>query len=387
MKKDILFVNTPQLGTNDSTVTLIEWHIADNAKVSKGDVICTLENTKATFDIDSEVSGYIAHLVEEGAEVSFSDNLAIISGSKEIIAKEKDNILSKNIFTLDNEQITLESNKATKKAIALAKKLSVDINEIQSENIIKEIDVKNFANKNSVSKNMNAKNIIAENDNISTVIDLIGNRKAGKDLMLFSTNNIPQSYIERYTIIDKWAHKIDNTIQNEGIYITYLSLIISGLATALKKHRTFNSFRQENKIFQYDKINIGVVISFNNEISIPVINNADEKKPEDIVKILMNIRKNILRRKPNAKDLIGATFTVSAMDHTNVTRFNPIIHPKQAAVLAIPKIQKSLSIDNNKSISEIQFMNLGISFDHSFLDASQASDFLDSVVLEIDKSI
>lgn len=387
MKKDIILVNTPQLGTNDSTATLIKWHIADNAKVTKGDIICTLETTKATFDVDSEVSGYIAHLVEEGNEVSVPDNLAIISHSIKIIAKEKDNILRKKISTLDNELIKKESNKATKKAIALAKKLSVDINEIQSEKIIKEIDVKIFANINGISQKISDNDIIEENDNISKVIDLIGNRKAGKDLMLFSTNNIPQSYIERYTIIDKWAEKIDNTIQNEGIYITFLSLIISGLAKALKKNRIFNSFRQENKIFQYDKINIGVVISFNNDISIPVINNADEKKPEEIVKILMEIRKKIIRRKPDAQDLIGATFTVSAMDHTNVTRFNPIIHPKQAAVLAIPKIQKSFSIDINKSISEIQYMNLGISFDHSFLDASQANDFLDSVVTEIDKSI
>ena len=44
-------------------------------------------------------------------------------------------------------------------------------------------------------------------------------------------------------------------------------------------------------------------------------------------------------------DFTDGTFTVSAMDHTDIVRFTPIIHPKQSAVLAIPKIQQKVMID------------------------------------------
>ena len=97
----------------------------------------------------------------------------------------------------------------------------------------------------------------------------------------------------------------------------------------------------------------------------------------------MNIRKDIIKRKPNVEDLIDGTITVSAMDHTDVSRFVPIIHPKQAAVLAIPKMQTRNEIDEKGLVSNNKYVNLGMSFDHSFLDANQANAFLGSLIEEM----
>ena len=96
-----------------------------------------------------------------------------------------------------------------------------------------------------------------------------------------------------------------------------------------------------------------------------------------------HIRKDIIKRKPNVEDLIDGTITVSAMDHTDVSRFIPIIHPKQSAVLAVPKIQTRNEIDEKGLVSNNRYVNLGMSFDHSFLDANQANVFLGSLIEEM----
>ena len=93
----------------------------------------------------------------------------------------------------------------------------------------------------------------------------------------------------------------------------------------------------------------------------------------------MRIRMSIMRKKPILKDLSGASFMVSAMDHTEITRFIPIVHPRQAATLAIPKIQFK-SEDREGVLSKVSYLNLGLSFDHSFLDAIQASKVLNDFV-------
>ena len=96
------------------------------------------------------------------------------------------------------------------------------------------------------------------------------------------------------------------------------------------------------------------------------------------------IFRDIMKKKPNINDLLGATFTVSPMDHSELTRFIPIIHPKQAAVLAIPKIQTKYALDKKSKLEKRRLINIGMSFDHSFLDATQANDFLCTLIEQMD---
>jgi len=273
-----------------------------------------------------------------------------------------------------------ELNKVTKKAIDLAKTLGLNINDIQVSGIIKEKDVLSFAKKNGIKQKI-------DNSNILDIIDLMGNRKLGKDLMLFSTNNIPSSYIEREMLVDDLLKKIEHLIKKEGNYLTILSFIICGLAKALEHNKYFNSYRENDKIFLYKNINIGIVVSNNQSISVPIIKNANKKPPIEVVQSLMRLRKGLLKNKSNAEDFIEGTFTISAMDHTDITSFVPIIHPKQSAVLAIPKIQTRISIDEKGDYTQIKYINLGISFDHSFLDANMANNFLSILNDEIKKIV
>ena len=378
MKSEIFIVKVPQLGANENKATLVEWHITDSGNVSIGDVICSLETTKAVFDVEADVEGYVAHLADIGEELSVSDSLALIINSADKLKEEKRKYLSKIESDIISQQSKKGSVKATKKAAELAFKLNVNLEDIVVDGIIKEKDVENFAVQ---------KDIIKDNNNIEEIIDLIGNRKIGKEMMLESLHNIPHSYVERIVLVDYLEKKIKEYMKQEGKFITMLSILICSLAQALKKNKIFNSYREEDQILIYKRINIGVVVTNNNNISIPIIKDADKLHPIDVVKKLMAMRKNIMKRELNISDLTGGTFTVSAMDHTEITRFFPIIHPQQAAVLAIPKIQTKNEIDEKGSLTQNQYVNLGMSFDHSFLDASQANDFLGSLVDEMDKIV
>jgi pyruvate/2-oxoglutarate dehydrogenase complex dihydrolipoamide acyltransferase (E2) component len=377
LKIYIMLIKTPNLGTNDNLATIVELNFTNENKVKLGEIICTLETTKSTFDVEANAEGYIGYLVEVGQEVSISESIAIISESVLMLNEEMDKIRADN----NNNK---KSNTASKKAIDLAKILSIDINKIKTNEIIREKDVKDYAKKYGMQKSLVDSDTLNNNENINEVIDLIGNKKAGKDLMLSSKANIPHSYIERSTIVDEWIKKVNQKLKHDDTYITILSLIIYGSARALKKNKIFNSFRKGDQILIYDKINIGVVISNDNQISIPILKGVDNLKPDEIVITLMEMRKILMSRNLNIKNLIGGTFTVSALDHTNVTSFTPIVHPDQAAVLAIPRIQQKLCLDKNNSVIYYNYINLGISFDHSYLDANQANNFLDTVVEEIE---
>lgn len=378
MTTDFSLLKAPQLGTNENTATLVEWSIDDQTKVDIGDIICTLETTKSTFDVETQFSGYVLQLVEIGSELSIGDNLAIIGPNLKKLEKEKNNLIK------GRQESSINSNensyKATKKAERLAKELKINLVNINVKGIIKENDVLAFAEEKGIS--IDKRNNYLVNSQIAKKIKLIGNRKTAKDLMLYSKSNIPHSYVEQTINIEHWLNKIEAYIKNEEKYITVLSLIICALGKAINKYENFNSYRKENYLYVYKNVNVGVVVSLEDSLSVPVLKDVDKLKPEEITQTLMRIRKALLKRKSNPDDFIGGTITISSMEHTDVTRFVPIIHPNQSAVIALPKIINRVDLDDNGGIIKHKSLNIGISFDHSFLDANQANNFLIELITQ-----
>ena len=69
----------PREGVNDDVIRVVEWIVADGARVDEGDPLATLETTKATFDLLATRPGYLHRLVDAGAEVKVGIALAMVS--------------------------------------------------------------------------------------------------------------------------------------------------------------------------------------------------------------------------------------------------------------------------------------------------------------------
>jgi len=375
VKDQFNIIKMPQSDVNDTSATLIEWLALEGSYVNRGDPICTIETSKAAFDIESDYSGYIMHLLDAGKDILVSTPIAIIGRDVKVVNKEKEKYLGEGNCNLSSGKVLVSNVKATNKARELALKYNIDLEDIKSEGIIKEKDVVSLLDGIEKQNQSNSENKF----DIERHIELIGNQKVGKDLMLESIKNIPQSYVEKEIATTELEKFINDYMENEGKYITVLSVILHCLGKSLKKNKVLNSYREDDKICIYQRINVGIVINNDHNISIPVIKDIDQLTPSEIVMKLFSVRKDLMNKKPKIDDLIGGTFTVSPMDHTDVKRFVPIIHPKQAAVLAIPKIQIKNTYDSKGNMAQINYMNLGLTFDHSFLNAVHAIELLNCI--------
>lgn len=339
----------PYIEAGIDYVTINGWIINEGETIEASQSVVLLETMKAIFELESEYSGILYKIIhKEGKKIPVLKPIAIIKTSDEIYKKDEELI----------------------------------VNEKEVESILSSSPKDVLPTDDEVKKT----EVIPQNS-IDQIIELKGNRQFGKEQILESFNTIPHSYIEKAVIVDNWESKREDFIRKKGKLLTLLSLIIVGLAQALKKHRVFNAYRENERVLIYKDVNIGVVIDYEESIAVPVIKDADKLEPIDIVKNLMKMRKDLIEHKTKLNDLIGGTFTVSALNHMDVSRFIPIIHPKQAAVLAIPKIQINCIIDEMKEVKHKRILNLGLSFDHTFLDAKQAINFLNTVVKEVDNIV
>ncbi len=382
MNADFKTINVPQSDVNDLTSTLVEWHVSNDDYVNVGDKVCTMETSKLVFDVESEYKGYVFLLKDEGEEVCTSDPLVLIAESIDELNKHKEVFFEESQKDALRGDARSKKNKATKKAMLKAEKLNVDLNDISVEGIIKEKDVDDYFR--AVEKVSSGKQeFLGDDDLIEKKIKIIGNRKIGKELMLESKKSIPHSYVEREMDVTCLVAYVEDMIKRREGYMTPLSIILYSLGRALLKHKEFNSFREDDSVVYYRHINVGVVVNVENSLSVPVLDDIDKMEPLAILKKLFEMRKGLMSGKADVGDFSGGTFTVSAMDHTSVGRFIPIIHPRQAAVLAVPKIQKKYELDSEGNIAIKGFINMGLSFDHTFLNAMQGIEFLDAIESEI----
>jgi len=145
MSKDLFVVTVPQLGVNDEMATIVEWHVSDESTVSIGELLCTLETTKATFDVEAEATGHMVSLVDVGSEVRVSQPIALISSSLETLRAEKERYESRAGIERRPSGASDGSVKATRKAISLARELGVNLANIGMSGIVREEDVRQFA--------------------------------------------------------------------------------------------------------------------------------------------------------------------------------------------------------------------------------------------------
>jgi UDP-perosamine 4-acetyltransferase len=139
MPAEPTLITVPQLGVNEDIAVLIEWHIPDEGAVQAGDRICTLETSKAVFDVEAERHGVLGHLAAEGGELAINTPLAVIADGLEAVAAAKADYLPPP----PQEDAAAERTvKATEPARKLAEELGIDLATVKSRGIVREHDVR-----------------------------------------------------------------------------------------------------------------------------------------------------------------------------------------------------------------------------------------------------
>lgn len=139
----MLEIVIPQLDANSETVKLVRWEVEDGASVSRGDQLCTVETSKAIYEVEAEGAGVIVQMHPEGSVVGFNIPIAYIAPSAEEAEKFRARGASAEASSRNGESEV----SATKKAAELAKKHNVNLADIPGDGIITEGDVQAYLKK------------------------------------------------------------------------------------------------------------------------------------------------------------------------------------------------------------------------------------------------
>jgi 2-oxoisovalerate dehydrogenase E2 component (dihydrolipoyl transacylase) len=216
-----------------------------------------------------------------------------------------------------------------------------------------------------------------------TTIPLSPMRRAIANNMLKSKQTIPHAWTVAevdMTNVVRFRQKVkDSFKQREGIDLTYVPIIVKAVVEGLKAVPVLNASWSDQGVVLHKDINVGVAVSVEDGLIVPVVHQADRMSIAGLAKATDDLAKRARAGKLGIPDVQGATFTVNNPGTFGTILSYSIIAPPQAGILAMDAIVKRPVVVEGDAIAVRSIMNLCLSFDHRVLDGVSAARFLQGV--------
>ncbi|MBD3287666.1 biotin/lipoyl-binding protein [candidate division KSB1 bacterium] len=384
----------PQVGQDVESGFIGEWFVKEGEYVEKGDIIASIESEKATFDLEVYESGHILKILfEPGEEVKTLEPVAYIGEKGEAVPDdgESDSVAEKtegrNTTEDGSKETATQKNSsrvfASPSARRVAKEQRISLDGIEGSGpggrIVKK-DVLAAAEDDGatrIEKPSIAEEIQEESLATDLEIPFTKMRKKIAERLILSKQTIPHFYL--FIDIDMTAALEWRAVFNKNatVKITVNDMIVKSVAASLEKYPRLNAHVIENKIVQRKDINVGVAVSIDDGLIVPVIPKANEKS---LSEISATSRKNTEgARQGVLKTPAVGTFTISNLGMYAISGFVPIINPPECGIIGIGKIDKKVVVRERNSIGFADVMNVSIACDHRAVDGSYAAQFLNSI--------
>lgn len=161
----------------------------------------------------------------------------------------------------------------------------------------------------------------------------------------------------------------------DELNISYDAIFVEVLAKALREQEVFNATLVESELRIPYEVNIGVAVSTDDGLIVPVIQNADKKTLQEISQEINSLMTKARTSQLTVKDISKGTFTLSNLGMFGVETFTPIITPGQTAVLGVGSIMKRAVVEG-EGITVKPQVSLSLTFDHRVVDGAIAAKFL-----------
>jgi 2-oxoglutarate dehydrogenase E2 component (dihydrolipoamide succinyltransferase) len=368
MKKE---VKVPSVGESINTGVIVSWLKHSGDKVEEGENLFELETDKAVLEIPSPSAGVLETLVEEGTEVSIGQTVAMLSAAK----GDEKTIPPKKKEPSEAAESVAKAEEKPKEPDAIQKP---DIVPKQTPEAIEENTAK-MAVPPSPEPSVVVTAKRAKEKRHTERVPMSAIRKRTADRLIKAMQNT--AYITTFNEIDM-QKVIDIRIQykeqfqkEHGIKIGFMSFFVKASVQALKEFPAVNTQVDGSDIIYKYFYDIGVAISIDEGLIVPVIRDADTLHFAEVEKTIADMAKRAKEKKLMPDELSGGTFTITNGGVFGSLLSTPIPAYPQTAILGMHAI-KNRPVVIDEKITIRPMMYVALSYDHRVIDGREAVGFL-----------
>ncbi|MGE6259617.1 2-oxoglutarate dehydrogenase complex dihydrolipoyllysine-residue succinyltransferase [Heyndrickxia sporothermodurans] len=394
-------IKVPELAESITEGTIASWLKQPGDRVEKGEYIVELETDKVNVEVISEEAGVIQELkAEEGDTVQVGQVIAIVSEGGEAPVKEEKTEAPKAEAapTAPTQEATNAVAQEEKKdrtiaspaARKLAREKGIDlaaVSPVDPMGRVRVQDVNAHGNQPAPAAQpaapKQAAPVSQEDGKPVEVVRMSRRRQTIAKRLLEVKQNTAMlttfNEIDMTAVMELRKRKKDKfQEEHNGTRLGFMSFFTKAVVAALKKYPAVNSEIVGTDLVLKKYYDIGVAVSTDEGLVVPVVRDCDRKNFAEIEADIAGFAKKARDNKLALSDLQGGTFTITNGGVFGSLFSTPIINGTQVGILGMHTIQKRpVAVGDNVEIRPMMY--IALSYDHRVIDGSEAVGFLVTV--------
>ena len=424
------YAKLPKIGLTMKTGTVSSIKVAVGDSVKKGDILAEFETDKITGDVESPIDGTVLKLlVAVGDEIEVLAPMIMVGSEGEAAADEKKpEVAAPQAKTAAAAPATTEAVTPAVSAkegwvLAMplarhyAKQTGTELSVVQvssADGIIRKKDVERSLNDSVARATPLAKKIAKENgidlhnvtgkgpngrvsrDDVlgtvsapavvqapvtggSTRQKMTGMRKVIAQRLTLSKQTIPHVYFK--SEVDATALLVlkDSlkaaAAQGLAPKVSVNDILLKAVARVLSQMPVMFAQLDGDEIAYFDDVNIGMAVSVDNGLVVPVIKAADKLNLCALANVSASLVDKARSGKLTPDEYKDGNFTVSNLGASGIDEFSAIINPPESAILAVGAVKEKVVAMNGEIVIR-PMITLTISVDHRLIDGVMAAEFM-----------
>lgn len=163
--------------------------------------------------------------------------------------------------------------------------------------------------------------------------------------------------------------------KTHGVKLGMMSFFTKASVEALKRFPAVNASIDGDEIVYHDYFDIGIAVSSNRGLVVPILRDADQLNYADVEKNIRSLGERAQSGKLTIDDLTGGTFSITNGGVFGSMLSTPILNPPQSAILGMHTIQQRPVVIDGEIVAR-PMMYLALTYDHRIIDGKEAVQFL-----------
>jgi len=384
-------IRVPQLPESVADATLVAWHKRPGDPISRDENLADLETDKVVLEVPAPANGVVREIkVESGSVVKSGQLLAVIEegaagaaapkaaaapapAARAAVAEEaKDGRLSPSVRRLVEEnRLDPASIPASGRDGRLTKSDVVDYlgKQPAPAPAAPPAPAKAAAPAARPANGARAEQRVPMTRLRARIAQRLVEAQSTQAL-LTTFNEVDMTAVQELR-----ARYKERFEKEHGVKLGFMSFFVKASIEALKKYPVLNASVDGNDILYHEYYDIGVAVSTERGLIVPIVRDADGKSFAAIEKEVADYARKAREGTIGIEDLTGGTFTITNGGVFGSLMSTPIVNAPQSAILGMHKTQERAMVVNGQ-VSVRPMMYLAVTYDHRIIDGREAVQFL-----------
>ncbi|MGI9247273.1 MAG: 2-oxoglutarate dehydrogenase complex dihydrolipoyllysine-residue succinyltransferase [Steroidobacteraceae bacterium] len=384
-------VRVPQRPESVADATLVAWRKQPGDAVSRDENLVDLETDKVVLEVPAPTAGVLKEIrVQNGATVTGGQVLAVIDESAAAAPARASAAPAR-----------VETAKAPAEGKAQGDKLAPSVRRLVEEHSIEPANISGSGRDGRITKG-DVLSHLADKDKAAAPVPVSPARPAAGPAGDRAERRVPMTRLrariaERLVQAQSTAamlttfNEVDLKAVNElrarykdrfekehGARLGFMSFFVKACVEALKSYPFVNASVDGNDIVYHEYYDVGVAVSTERGLVVPVLRNADTLSFGAIENSVVNYAARARDGQLTLEELTGGTFTITNGGVFGSLLSTPILNMPQSAILGMHKIQERPVVVDGQIVVR-PMMYLALSYDHRIIDGKEAVQFLVAV--------